>query len=51
MHKAFHMKLPCNLQKLFLLERADYVVVTRQSGSIRQTYILENEKKMKMCEF
>ena len=33
MYKAFHMKLPCNLQKLFLLERADYVVVTRQCGS------------------
>ena len=38
-YKAFHMKLPCNLQKLFLLKRPDYVVATRQSGSFRQTYV------------
>ena len=29
MHKAFLMKLHCNLQKLFLLERTDYAVATR----------------------
>ena len=44
MYKAFHMKLPCNLQKLFLFERPDYVVVTRQSGSFRQTYVHTTNK-------
>ena len=33
------MKLPCNLQKLFLFEKPDYAVVTRQGGSFRQTYV------------
>ena len=39
MDRAFHMKLQCNLLKLSLLERPDYAVVTRQSGSFRQTYV------------
>ena len=45
MHKAFHMKLPFNQQKLFLLKRPDYVVVTRQSGSFRQTYVHTTKKQ------
>ena len=39
MYEAFVIKLPYNLQKLFLLERPDYVVLTRQSGSFRKTYV------------
>ena len=45
MHRAFHMKLPHNLQKLFLFERPDYAVVTRQSGSFRQTYAHTTKKQ------
>ena len=45
MHKAFHMKLPCNLQKLFLLERSDYAVVARQGGAFRQTYVCTTKKQ------
>ena len=39
------MKLLCDLQKLFLLERPDYAVVTRQSGSFRQTYARTTKKQ------
>ena len=45
MYKAFHIKLPCNLQKLFLFERPDYAAVTRQSGSFRQTYVRTTKKQ------
>ena len=45
MYKAFHIKLPCNLQKLFLLERPDYAVVTSQCGSFRQTYVRTTKKQ------
>ena len=44
-YKAFHMKLPCNLQKLFLLKRPDYAVARRQSGSFRQTYVRTTKKE------
>ena len=45
MHKTFHMKLQCNLQKPFLLKRPDYAVVARQSGSFRQTYVCTTKKQ------
>ena len=45
MHKAFHIKLPCDLQKLFLFEKPYYAVVTRQSGSFRQTYVHITKKR------
>ena len=38
MYKAFHMKLPYNLQKHFLSERTDYEAITRQNGSFTQAY-------------
>ena len=45
MHKAFHTKLPCNLQKLFLFERPDNAVVRRKNGSFRQTYVHTTKKQ------
>ena len=45
MYKAFDMKLPHNLQDHFLFERTDYKVVTRQSGSFRQTYVHATRKQ------
>ena len=45
MHKAFHMKLPYDMQDHFLLKRTGYKVVARQTGSIRQTYVRTAKKQ------
>ena len=39
MYKAFHMKLPYNLQAHFVVAKNNYEIKARQSSSFRQIYV------------